>query len=116
MIAEVPDKQYFKIGEVAKLASLNTSVLRFWESEFDVLKPLKSRTGQRLYSRDDLALILRIKQLLYDEKLTIAGARSRLSRKQEHGSGETVLREESEQERSILKEIHEELKKLRDSL
>jgi len=116
MIAEVPDKQYFKIGEVAKLASLNTSVLRFWESEFDVLNPLKSRTGQRLYSRDDLALILRIKQLLYDEKLTIAGARSRLSRKQEHVCAETVLREESEQERRILKEIHEELKKLRDSL
>ncbi len=116
MTAEVPDKQYFKIGEVAKLASLNTSVLRFWESEFDVLKPLKSRTGQRLYSRDDLALIFRIKQLLYDEKLTIAGARSRLSRKQEHRNVDTALSEKSEQEKSILKDIHEELKKLRDSL
>jgi DNA-binding transcriptional MerR regulator len=116
MTAEVPDKQYFKIGEVAKLASLNTSVLRFWESEFDILKPLKSRTGQRLYSRDDLALVLSIKQLLYDEKLTIAGARSRLCRRQAQGNGETALREKSEQERSILKEIHQELKKLRDSL
>lgn len=60
-----PSKQYLKIGEVARLTRLNPSVLRFWETEFAVLRPLKSRTGQRLYSKGDLELVLWIKQLLY---------------------------------------------------
>ncbi len=115
MKAGVPDKQYYKIGEVARLAEVNTSVLRFWESEFEVLKPLKSRTGQRLYSKNDLALVFTIKQLLYSEKMTIAGAKNRLFRKS--GLEETlVLQEKINKEHSLLREIRDDLLRLRDFL
>jgi DNA-binding transcriptional MerR regulator len=77
--AKLPDKQYMKIGEVSRLTALNSSVLRFWETEFAQLCPLKSRTGQRLYTKGDVELILMIRNLLYQEKLTIAGAKSRIS-------------------------------------
>jgi len=64
-----PEKVYYRIGEVAAYTELKSSVLRFWESEFEFLKPVKSRSGQRLYSRNDLELILEIKRLLYTEKI-----------------------------------------------
>ena len=78
MSAQIPDKLYFKIGEVAKLAALRPSVLRYWETEFTILMPGKSQTGQRLYSRAEVELVFDIKQLLYCEKLTIEGARKKL--------------------------------------
>jgi DNA-binding transcriptional MerR regulator len=71
----IPDKLYFRIGDVAKLCGVEAYVLRFWESEFPQLKPNKSGTGQRLYRRRDVELALRIKQLLHNEGYTIAGAR-----------------------------------------
>jgi DNA-binding transcriptional MerR regulator len=71
----IPDKLYFRIGEVAKLCRVEAYVLRFWESEFPQLKPNKSGTGQRLYRKRDVELALRIKRLLYSEGYTIAGAR-----------------------------------------
>lgn len=71
----VPDKLYFRIGEVARLCHLPAYVLRFWESEFPQLKPGKSNTGQRMYRRRDVENVLRIKRLLYDDGFTIAGAR-----------------------------------------
>lgn len=73
--APIPDKLYFRIGDVAKLLSVEAYVLRFWESEFPQLKPNKSGTGQRLYRRRDVELALRIKNLLYVDGYTIAGAR-----------------------------------------
>ncbi len=72
---EIPDKLYFRIGEVAKLCEVPAYVLRFWEGEFPQLKPNKGGTGQRLYRRRDVEMALRIKSLLYDEGYTIAGAR-----------------------------------------
>ncbi len=72
---EIPDKLYFRIGEVARLCAVQTYVLRFWESEFSQLKPSKSGTGQRLYRRRDVEMALKIKRLLYEEGYTIAGAR-----------------------------------------
>src|SRR6202034_1588435 len=72
---EIPDKLYFRIGEVARLCSVAPYVLRFWESEFTQLKPNKSGTGQRLYRRRDVEMALRVKRLLYDEGYTIPGAR-----------------------------------------
>ncbi len=72
---EIPDKLYFRIGEVARLCGVATSVLRFWETEFPQLKPNKGGTGQRLYRRRDVEMALRIKRLLYDEGYTIPGAR-----------------------------------------
>ncbi len=74
----IPDKLYFRIGEVASLCRLPAYVLRFWESEFPQLKPVKSSTGQRMYRQRDVENVLRIRKLLYDEGFTIAGARQQL--------------------------------------
>ena len=74
----VPDKLYFRIGEVSDLCRLPAYVLRFWETEFPQLKPVKSSTGQRMYRRKDVEAVLKIKQLLYEEGFTIAGARQQL--------------------------------------
>ena len=74
----VPDRLYFRIGEVAKLCHLPAYVLRFWETEFPNLAPKKSSKGQRLYRKGDVENVLRIKKLLYEEGFTIAGARQHL--------------------------------------
>src|ERR1051326_8513868 len=74
----IPDKLYFRIGEVADLCHLPAYVLRFWETEFPHLKPTKSGAGQRMYRRKDVESVLRIKKLLYEEGFTIAGARQQL--------------------------------------
>ena len=74
-VGVIPDKLYFRIGEVAQLCDLPAYVLRFWETEFSQLKPHKSGTGQRLYRRRDVEMVLRIKRLLYEEGYTIPGAR-----------------------------------------
>jgi len=74
----IPDKLYFRIGEVSTLCKLPAYVLRFWETEFPQLKPVKSSTGQRMYRRKEVENVLRIKQLLYEEGFTIAGARQQL--------------------------------------
>jgi DNA-binding transcriptional MerR regulator len=73
--AEIPDKLYFRIGEVARLAGIKPYVLRFWETEFGGLGPRKSGAGHRLYRRKDVELVLEIKRLLYDQRFTIEGAR-----------------------------------------
>jgi len=75
---EIPDKLYFKIGEVSDLLGVEPYVLRYWESEFPVLSPKKSGTGHRLYRRKDVELLLRIKHLLYEKRYTIEGARQTL--------------------------------------
>lgn len=75
---EIPDKLYFRIGEVARLAGIKPYVLRFWETEFPSLGPRKSGTGHRLYRRKDVELVLEIKQLLYEKRFTIEGARKTL--------------------------------------
>jgi len=74
----IPERLYFRIGEVARLCRLPAYVLRFWETEFPQLKPVKSSTGQRMYRRKDVESILRIKTLLYEEGFTISGARQHL--------------------------------------
>jgi DNA-binding transcriptional MerR regulator len=75
---QIPDKAYFKIGEVAKLAGVKPYVLRYWETEFRGIRPKKSRSQQRLYDRRDVELVLTIRRLLYAEGYTIAGAKKRL--------------------------------------
>ena len=77
-MAEIPDKPYFKIGEVAELAGVEPYVLRYWETEFRVIRPEKTRSKQRLYRRKDVETILAIKKLLYDEGYRIDGAKKRL--------------------------------------
>lgn len=74
-----PDKLFYKIGEVSKYTGIEPYVLRYWETEFQFLRPRKSKSGQRIYVKKDLELIIRIKELLYNERLTIEGVRRRLS-------------------------------------
>ena len=76
--AEIPDKLYFRIGEVSRLVGVPAYVLRFWETEFPRLAPKKSRTGHRLFRRKEVVLLLEIKRLLYDQRFTIEGARKHL--------------------------------------
>jgi len=78
-MAKIPDRTYFRIGEVAKLVGVEPYVLRFWETEFKAMAPPKSRSKQRMYRRRDLETILTIKHLLYAERFTIEGARKRLN-------------------------------------
>src|SRR5712692_1196794 len=81
----LPAKNLFRIGEVSRLTSTKTFVLRYWETEFPTLQPVKSPKGHRLYRREDVETVLRIKRLLYDEGFTIAGARRHL--REQNGNG-----------------------------
>ena len=78
MERKIPNKLFFKIGEVCEITDTQPYVLRYWESEFPALAPAKNSSGQRIYRRRDIETVLRIKQLLYDEGFTIAGAKKRL--------------------------------------
>ena len=75
----IPEKLFFKIGEVCELAGVQAHVLRYWESEFPMLAPQKNRAGQRVYRRRDVEMALRVKELLYEDQYTIAGAKKRLA-------------------------------------
>jgi DNA-binding transcriptional MerR regulator len=87
----IPDKLYFRIGEVASLCRLPAYVLRFWETEFPQLKPVKSSTGQRMYRKRDVESVVRIKKLLYDDGFTIAGARVQLREEIKSDRSQTAL-------------------------
>ncbi|MDX6289643.1 MAG: hypothetical protein QOH42_1442 [Blastocatellia bacterium] len=80
--AAIPEKLFFKIGEVCEIAGVQAHVLRYWETEFPMLQPQKNRAGQRTYRRRDVEMALRIKELLYDEQYTIAGAKKKLAGEQ----------------------------------
>jgi len=82
---EIPDKLYFRIGEVSRLAGIKPYVLRFWETEFSTLGPKKSGKGHRLYRRKDVELVLEIKRLLYEKRYTIEGARKFLESRTREG-------------------------------
>src|SRR5438132_8287391 len=79
---KIPNKLFFKIGEVCEITDTQPYVLRYWESEFPALAPAKNSSGQRIYRRRDIETVLRIKQLLYDEGFTIAGAKKKLETEQ----------------------------------
>src|SRR5215469_4650129 len=87
----IPEKLYFRIGEVARLCRLPAYVLRFWETEFPQLKPVKSSTGQRMYRQRDVENVLRIKKLLYEEGFTILGARQQLKSESKPAAKQTGL-------------------------
>lgn len=91
MAQQIPDKLYFKIGEVATLTSVKPYVLRYWESEFKIISPKKSLTRQRVYSRGDVDLILEIKRLLYKEKYTLEGAKKRIRQIQKEAKAKNQL-------------------------
>ena len=87
----IPDKLYFRIGEVAGLCRLPAYVLRFWETEFPQLKPVKSSTGQRMYRKRDVESVVRIKKLLYEDGFTIAGARVQLREENKSDRNQSAL-------------------------
>ena len=103
---EIPnDKRYFRIGEVSRIVGVEPYVLRYWESEFPQIRPQRANTNQRTYQKKDLELILEVKRLLYEEKLTIAGARRKLKQggpKNSVSQG-PILKELKENLREILK-------------
>ncbi|MDH3454998.1 MAG: MerR family transcriptional regulator, partial [Desulfuromonadales bacterium] len=92
---QIPDKLYYKIGEVAKFTGVKTHVLRYWETEFNTIRPNKSRSNQRLYRRQDVDLILYLKDLLYNQGFTIAGARKKLREKPAKNLVEPVAKNSS---------------------
>jgi DNA-binding transcriptional MerR regulator len=91
MPEEIPRKLFYKLNEVCQITDTQPYVLRFWESEFSQLAPQRSRTGQRLYRRKDIDLVLSIKKLLYEEGFTIAGARQKLGIGEPPGSMESLF-------------------------
>ena len=105
---ELPDKLYFKVGEVSALVGVPAYVLRFWESEFKKIKPKRTPSGQRLYRKKDVELILTIKHLLYEKKFTIQGARQHLKT--------SPAEEKPKPSVNTLEEVRLELKKIRDLL
>lgn len=116
MQIKIPDKLYFKIGEVAKMADVPTHVLRYWESEFSGINPKRANSKQRLYKRRDVELILNIKILLHERGYTIAGARKLLESgplpEQEVTEAKPVITEVA----NTLQSIKQELKELQDLL
>ena len=102
-------KLYYSIGEVSELVDLEPHVLRYWESEFDVLQPGKNRAGQRAYTEDDIAVVRRIQHLLKEEKYTIAGARQVFAREKGQAISERELREELRSLRSFLSNLLDKL-------
>src|SRR5215831_2730821 len=93
---DIPDKLYFKIGEVSELLGVEPYVLRYWETEFPILSPKKSGTGHRLYRRKDVELLLRIKHLLYEKRFTIEGARQTLQAESRGPKPKTLKRAQQE--------------------
>jgi len=116
--SEIPDKLYFRIGEVSRLCDIPAYVLRFWESEFPQLKPHKGGTGQRLYRRRDVETVLHIKSLLYDEGYTIPGARQVIKSEHRQKSSQLALEIDSgpatstQQLRKLQKELRDLLSHL----
>ncbi|HMB32896.1 MAG TPA: MerR family transcriptional regulator [Myxococcales bacterium] len=111
----IPDKLYYRIGEVEALTEVPAYVLRYWESEFRLLRPKKNPAGQRLYRRRDLDLVLRIKTLLYDERLTLEGAKKRLLI-ESRGPAQLDLGVRSTALEGALRRLRDQLRALRDRL
>jgi DNA-binding transcriptional MerR regulator len=111
---EIPDKLFFRIGEVSQLVGVEAYVLRYWETEFKGLSPKKSSTGQRMFRRKDVELLLRIKHLLYEKKFTIEGARKALQEgiKEEPKPAPPVQQEELFPAANPIPEIRRELREI----
>ena len=109
--SQIPNKLYFKIGEVSEITGIKPYVLRYWESEFNIVKPSKTRTNQRLYRRKEVELILEIKRLLYDEKFTIAGAKQVLMERSRRRAGKSHQQLTMDFNREEFDEILRKIKK-----
>ena len=113
----IPNKLYFKIGEVSEITRIQPYVLRYWESEFKTIKPSRTKSKQRIYRKNDVEIILEIKRMLYEEKLTIAGARKKLQELKSKRKNQLQFDFDGKKDhRNILKEIKRELKAIRKML
>jgi DNA-binding transcriptional MerR regulator len=108
----IPDKLYFRIGEVATLCHLPAYVLRFWESEFPQLKPVKSSTGQRMYRKRDVESVLRIQRLLYEQGFTISGARQQLRAENKSDKNQSAIPFPSSSSASEIQHIRQGLREI----
>ncbi len=113
--SSIPDKMFFKIGEVSQLTGIKPHVLRYWESEFKLIRPQKSNIGQRVYRRRDVEIILRLKQLLHDERYTIEGAKKKIARQAKQKEKQPLLTP-PEKLAEILKRQEQELRSIIDML
>mmetsp|Transcript_14961 Transcript_14961/g.7286 ORF Transcript_14961/g.7286 Transcript_14961/m.7286 type:complete len:120 (+) Transcript_14961:715-1074(+) len=104
----IPDKFYFRIGEVSDIARVDPSVLRFWETEFDEIRPKRTSSGQRLYRKKDVHIVLTIKELLYNQKFTIQGAKQHLKKRIKKEIRSPVIINSD-----IIKEIREQLEMIK---
>ncbi len=107
---KIPNKFFFLIGEVSKLTDVEPHVLRYWETEFKSLRPKKNKAGQRVYKKKDVLLVLSIKELLYKQKYTIAGAKKRIESEQEMSELSTAQPNLKETLREVKTELKEVLK------
>jgi DNA-binding transcriptional MerR regulator len=118
MERKIPNKLFFKIGEVCEITDTQPYVLRYWESEFPALAPAKNSSGQRIYRRRDIETVLRIKELLYQEGFTIAGAKKRLETemggKSETPSSPVAAADApvDDQSRTALRQVREQLREI----
>ena len=122
---EIPDKLYFRIGDVARLAGIKPYVLRFWETEFPSLGPKKSGTGHRLYRRKDVELVFEIKRLLYEKRFTIEGARKFLDNRGKPEPGQSAAKSKRAKTQvdlfgvdpsPVLEKVRKELRAIADML
>ena len=108
----IPEKLYYKIGEVSRITGVEPYVLRYWESEFKIVTPMRTNSRQRLYRKRDLELILEIKKLLYEEKFTIAGAKKKMQRMKGEHESQLKLELPENRYRDALLGVRVELEKL----
>jgi DNA-binding transcriptional MerR regulator len=113
---KIPDKLYFRISEVGKLTALEPYVLRYWESEFKLIKPIRTKSRHRLYRRKDLEILFEIKKLLYEEQYTIAGAKKRLEEIAREEKKDLQVNSDESDYKKILHATLKELKALRKLL
>jgi DNA-binding transcriptional MerR regulator len=113
MTTLLPDKIYFKIGEVSEIVGVEPYVLRYWETEFDLLKPSKAPSRHRLYKKKDVELLLDIKRLLYSEGFTIEGARKKLKETKKEEKDQLKLPPSDQKYKTALAKIKKDLESLR---
>jgi DNA-binding transcriptional MerR regulator len=114
-VPEIPDKFYFKIGEVSSLLGVKPYVVRFWETEFD-LAPAKNRSRHRVYKKHEVQTLLEIRRLLYDERFTIEGAQKKLKERMKNKSKQLGLNLEDKKQKAVLQKVKKDLEKIREML
>ena len=113
---QIPDKLYFKIGEVARVTKIKPYILRYWESEFSIISPDKSRGNQRIYKRKDVELIIYIKNLLYRDKFSLEGAKKKVKEFRKEKDKQMPLPFGSKEYMNALKGIKKDLVSIRDMI